>query len=202
MKHIYNYIIQISHEYNEKFKTESGMEWFGNKDFSYDRLSNRYATIVGQPIDFDGERLEIGTKVIIDPSIYYHSIHGDNDRLQVTTNTIDREKGLYSVEPQNIVLYEKDGQWFGYLNNFLGKQIIKAQDEKIIGGIITEISKKEKTNDYDVVYPNEFLKEYEVDVGDRLCMKPNYGVSIWINGKEFTWLRNSEVLAKHEMHGN
>ena len=59
MNHIYNYIIKISNELNDTFKTESGLELYGSKQFSHNRLANRYATIVGQPLIFDGQILEV-----------------------------------------------------------------------------------------------------------------------------------------------
>lgn len=202
MQHIYNYIIKLSKEFNDTFKTESGIELYGDKDFSQDRLSNRYAVIIGQPLLFDGELLELETKVLIDPTVYYHSIHGEDDDLQLTTNTIDRQKGIYSIEPENIVLYKKEGKWFGYLDNFLGKCVFKKKQDKVVGGIILELGKNEKTNQYEIVYPNKFLSEHDANTDDVLYMKPKMGVSVWIDGKEFTWLRNSEVLGKMEFNGN
>lgn len=202
MQHIYNYIIKLSKEFNDTFKTESGIELYGDKDFSQDRLSNRYAVIIGQPLLFDGELLELETKVLIDPTVYYHSIHGEDDDLQLTTNTIDRQKGIYSIEPENIVLYKKEGKWFGYLDNFLGKCVFKKKQDTVVGGIILELGKNEKTNQYEIVYPNKFLSEHDANTDDVLYMKPKMGVSVWIDGKEFTWLRNSEVLGKMEFNGN
>lgn len=198
MRHIHNYIIKISKEFNETFKTESGLELYGHKDFSYDRLSNRYATIIGQPLLFDGEILEVGTKVLIDPSVYYHSIHGDDDIKQYTTNTINQKEGIYSIEPQNIVLYKKDDTWHGYLNNFLGVCIEDVQDDTVLGGLVVEIGKTVKTDHYNVVYVNDFLENQQVKTGDRLAMKPQMGVSVWIEGKEYTWLRSDDTLAKIE----
>jgi co-chaperonin GroES (HSP10) len=197
MQHIYNYIIKISNELNETFKTEGGLELYGHKDFSKDRLSNRYAIIVGKPLIFDDKILEIGTKVLIDPSVYYHSTHGDDDILQITTNTVDREKGLYAIEPQNIVLYEKDGDWFGYLGNFLGKCVTEKKPDKMAGSFIVEIGNEVRTDNFDVIYANDFLIKEGINQGDRLYMKPNMGVPVWIEGKEHTWLRYSEVLGIH-----
>lgn len=202
MQHIYNYIIKISNEFNETFQSESGMTWFGNKDFSQDRLSNRYATIVSQPIICDDELLDVGTEILIDPSVYYHSLHGHNDKIQITTNTIDRKKGLYSIEPENIVLYKKNDTWHGYLDNFLGKRIVNTVTDKKVGNVITQVAKKEKTDSFDVVCLNAFLKENDVEVGDRLAMRPGYGVSVWLEGKEHFWLRGVDVLAKYELHAN
>ena len=201
MKHIYNYIIKISNELNDTFKTESGLELYGHQDFNKDRLSNRYATIVGHPLTFDGELLEIGTEVLIDPSVYYHSIHGDDDVKQYTTNTIDMKDGIYAIEPQNIVLFRKNNTWRGYLDNFLGKCIERKTIDKVIGGIIIEVGKKEKTDEYHIIYANDFLNVHGVKEGDIIHMKPKHGVSVWLNGKEHTWLRGTDVLAKLEVHG-
>jgi co-chaperonin GroES (HSP10) len=198
MKHLYNYIIQITNELNETFKTESGVEFYGHDFFNKDRLSNRDAVIVSKPAIFDDELLEEGTEILIDPSVYYHSTHGDDDKIQYTTNTIDREKGLYAIEPQNIVLYKENDTWKGYLDNFLGECIKKEKSDTIIGGIITEIGKKEKSNEYHVTYSNDNLKSEDVEIGDKVYIRPEYGVSVWLDGKEYTWLRNTDVLAKIE----
>lgn len=201
MKHTYNYIIKITNELNETFRTESGLELYGHKDFNKDRLSNRYATIIGHPIFFEGELLEEGTEVLIDPSSYYHSTHGEDDRIQYTTNTIDRQKGLYAIEPQNIVAYKANNTWRGYLGNFIGECVkVKVEDKKL-GSLIVEIGKTQKTDKYKVVYSNKDLEESEVEIGDTLYIKPKIGVSVWLDGKEHTWLRTIDVLAKMEEDG-
>ena len=82
------------------------------------------------------------------------------------------------------------------MNNFLGKCIVEDEEEKLSGNIVVEIATKKRTNKYEIIYLNKFLKECEVDRGDVLYMKPNMGVSVWLDGKEHTWLRNEEVLAK------
>ena len=201
MKHIYNYIIKISNDLNETFTTENGVKLYGHKDFNKDRMSNRYATIVGLPMLFDGEILDKGTEVMIDPSVYYHSIHGDDDVKQYTTNTINRKEGLYAIEPQNIVLYKQNDTWCGYLNNFLGKQFVEKKEGKTTNGIIVELGKTKRTDKYEVIYDNAFLRENGVKKGDSLFIRPNYGVSMWIEGKEYKWLRDSDTLAKIEGNG-
>lgn len=196
MQHIYNYIIKISNELNDTFKTETGLELYGHKDFNIDRLSNRYATIIGHPLLFDGKILDEGTKVLIDPSVYYHSTHGDDDTKSYTTNTIDIKNGIYAIEPQNIIAYKQNDTWVGYLDNFIGKCVIEKTDDKVLGSIIIETGKNIKTNKYYVISSNEFLEDNDVKVGDVLYMQPNYGVSLWLDGKEHTWLRGTDVLAK------
>ena len=196
MKHIYNYIIKISNELNDTFKTESGLELYGHKDFNKDRLSNRYATVMSQPILFDGELIEEGTEVLIDPSTYYHSTHGEDDIKQYTTNTIDMKAGIYAIEPQNIVLYKQDNTWRGYMDNFLGECVEEKKEDTVIGSFIVEVGQKVKTDTFDVIYTNKFLDDNEVSEGDRLYMKPKHGVSVWVDGKEKTWLRGVDVLGK------
>lgn len=196
MQHLYNYVIKLSKELNETFETESGFKLYGHDYFNKDRLSNRYATIVNKPAIFDKETIDIGTEILIDPTVYYHSTHGDDDKLQITPNTIDRLKGLYAIEPENIVLYKKNGKWRGYLNNFLGECIEEEKKEEIKNGIITQLSKTKKTNNYKVIYSNDKLKEMSVNENDTLVLKPEHGVSVWQKGKEYKWLRTVDVLAK------
>lgn len=198
MKFFYNYVIKIEREFNQTFKTEGGLELYGHESFSKDRLSNRYAEIISAPIKFDGKVLEVGTKVLIDPGVYYHALY-ENNRVELTTNTIDREKGLYSIEPQNIVMYfdNESDSWKGYMNNFLAEFEMVKKEEKSSFGIIIEVGKKERKKGVcKVVYANDFLKENDIEVGDEILVKPNYGIPVWIDGKEYSWLRDSEVLCK------
>lgn len=196
MKHTYNYIIKITNELNETFKTESGLELYGHQYFNKDRLSNRFAVIIGHPIFFEGEILEEGIEVLIDPSCYYHSTHGEDDIIHYTTNTIDRKNGIYAIEPENIVAYKSNDTWHGYMGNFIGECVKNKIEDKKLGSLIVEVGKTEKTDNYKVVYTNPFLKENQVNTGDVLFMKPQMGVSIWLDGKEYTWLRAVDVLAK------
>ena len=72
---------------------------------------------------------------------------------------------------------------------------------KTVNGIIISLDRKEKTDSYSVVYGNAFLKDNGVDIGDSVFIRPKHGVSVWLDGKEHTWLRNSDTLAKIEEDG-
>lgn len=193
MRHTYNYVIKISHEYNETFKTESGLELYGDKRFSQKRLANQYATIVGQPLLYEGDLLEVGTKVFIDP-VFFHSISQD-DSIQYTVNSIDRDKGLYSIEPQNIIMYEDGSDWKGYLMNWVGKNKIENK-EKTQGSIVIETKTKKRTDYFEVVYPNKFLSSNKVNTGDVIFVKDQYFVPFWIEGVEYHWVKDRHTLAK------
>ena len=198
MTHIYNYIVKLDYEMSDTFQTESGVILYGHKDYSKDRLANREARIESQPLIYDGHLIDTGTKVFIDPGIFFHSRHTDSDSLQLTTNTIDRKEGIYSIEPSNIVLYQKDGEWKGYTVNFLGKRVVEYEEEKKIGSVIVETEGKKKKDVCEVVYTNEFLDESGVEKGDRLVLRHDTGVPVWIGGVEYIWLRDNDVLGVYE----
>jgi co-chaperonin GroES (HSP10) len=131
--------------------------------------------------------------VFIDPGIFYHSRHGEDDRLQLTTNTISRKDGLYSIEPQNIVLYDNDGDWKGYSVNFIGKKI---KEEFLKKSFLYMPENRDVTNMCEVIYVNSFLNENDIKKGDTLILEKDMGVSVWFDGVEYTWVRNNDVFGK------
>ena len=193
MKHLRNYIIKIKgQEYNETFKTEGGMVLYGDRDFTYKKQVNAYATIVEKPME--GGILEKGTKIFIDPTIFYHYLYEDG-RNHNTQFTINKKEGLYHIDPEMIILYKENNDWIGFENNFLGAQEYDIKEDTVTNGIIVDFDKKKKRDTIKVVYPNEYLLENGVGKESDIFISKIGGVPVYIEGKEFLWLRNNDVMA-------
>lgn len=200
MNFFYDYLIKIDCEYKDTFQTKGGLVLYANKKFSRDLLSNRHAEIVSTPIKYEGKILPVGTKILIDNSVYNH-IEYDNNRYELTTETIDRKEGLYIINPTCIIAYydEVNKKWEGYANNFVVRFYKEEIETTNSFGIITSIKDNYKNEGFcEVVYTNDFLKYNGVSEGDRIYAKPTWGIPIYIDNEELFWIRDEEVLCKVE----
>ena len=115
-----DFIIKVDYAYAKTFKTESGLELYADARFSQERLSNRMATITETPINLEDCEIEKGYQVLIDPSIFYQNTYEANG-TQETPFTIDKNKGLYKINPSMIVCFRatENDQWKGYNESLL-----------------------------------------------------------------------------------
>ena len=66
---LHEFIIELQ-PLNETFKTESGVELYGHKDFAVDRLSNRIGKVISVPV-FQETIIKEGDEVMIEPSVFH-----------------------------------------------------------------------------------------------------------------------------------
>lgn len=195
MKALHEYIIELKNPLNDTFKTESGVELYAHKEFSVDRLSNRIAKVVSTPL-LHNTPIEVGYEVMIEPTILYKQIF--QKEKQGYTNLIDRDQMHFNVTPNMIVLYRKDENdtWKGYLKNVMLEPI--EETEKPIKSNFLYIpesnQKKYKKERAKVLYGNQILEEQGAKNGDEVIINPMGGVNFWMDGKEYWWVRNTEVL--------
>lgn len=195
MRGIHEFIIEIKVTYNKTFKTESGLELYANKDFSADRLSNRVGKVISTPLLLESEIKE-GFEVMIDPTVLYEQCY--LGAKQESIFLVDREKMWFRIEPRLIILYRENklSKWKGFLENLLVEPIKKPEPKRNIIFTIEEVEKYEKGK-AKIVYPNVNI---EVETNDKVAIDPSGGVPFWINGKEFWWVRNVDVLGKFELN--
>lgn len=197
MKGIHDYIVEIKEPFKDTFKTEGGLELYANKDFSAERLSNRIGIIKATPHLFKGIIKE-GYQVLIDPTILYEQIY--RGVKQESIHLLDREKMLFKIEPKLIILFRENEneEWKGFLNNLLAEPIIKNTKEITSEYIFTVEVKEEFIKGKAIVkYCNEEVKELGISKNDTIAINPFGGLSFWLNGKEYWWLRTNDVLAKY-----
>jgi len=195
---IYNYIIEQKTAYSTTFKTESGLELYGDKRFLAHKLANRTCTVVNTPMSEESE-IKPGYEVMIDPSIYT-SITTETGGERANPNLIDKAKGWYKIEPDIIVLYRKDEQseWKGNKRNLVVEYI--KEDEKTSNSLIIQTVKSEnKKGVARVKYSNTEMEGYGVNNGDEILFGDDYNIPFPIDGKEYYWMNNSAVIGKKEV---
>ena len=197
MKGIHDYILEIKEPFKETFKTEGGLELYANKRFSADRLSNRIAKVMATPVFFEGV-IEVGYEVLIDATILYEQIY--NKKVQESIHLLDSEKKLFKIDPKLIVLYRENSQaeWKGFLDSVLVEPIKKAAKPLTSSLIILpeEVVEFEQ-NKAKIVVCNSDVTNMGIEKNDIVAIKP-LGISFWLDGKEFWWLKNDDLLGKYE----
>lgn len=192
---MHDYIIKIEKAYNETFKTESGLELYGDKRFNSERLANRIAEVIETPALKDSI-IKKGFEVMVDPTIFLkqtYERHAENDNIFLQ----DAKNGLYKIEPSMIVLYRetKQSEWKAFGDNILVEPIKKEAEEKKDNSIIIELEKSKYVEGIaKIKFINSDLLEDGCKNNDVVAIKSGFGVSFWIDGKEFHWIKNRHVL--------
>lgn len=197
MQAIHDFIIEQKKAFNDTFKTESGLELYGDKRFLADKLSNRIATVIQIPLKSKSV-IKAGYEVMIDPTIYYEQNYEKGGRVG-NQFLQDREKGLYKISPEMIVMYREnpESEWKGFGPNLLVEFMKEQVGEKPKSSlVITELKPKEYIPGIaKVKYPNSEIIESGANAGDVISIREGFGVPFYIDGKEFFWIRNRDVYA-------
>jgi len=193
MKGFKDFIIKLDNPLNETFKTESGIEMYAHKDFSVDRLSNRVATVKATPMFVDTP-IQVGYEVMIEPTILYKQIY--RGVKQNYTSLIDPADNLFKVTPNMIILYREteNDTWKGHLQNLMVERIEEVQKVIKTSLLLPENAKpKYKKGLAKVLYVNQELNETGIENGDEIFIVATGGVSFWLEGKHYWWLRSRDV---------
>lgn len=194
MKGLNEFILEFTRPLNDTFMTESGVELYGHKKFHVDRLANRVANVISPP-QLKDTVIKEGYQVMIEPSIFHKQIY--RDREQEYTSIVDKEKNWFAVLPSMIVLYRENekSEWKGHLGNIMVMPIPiteKTVQSDII--IMPKTQPKYKTDRAILLYSNENIKQWGANEGDELVIRPDSGLKFWIEGKEYWWVREVDVL--------
>ena len=197
MKGYNDFIIKVSHVFNQTFLTESGVELHADSRLSQDRLANRIAVVEEVPLAIETP-IKKGFQIMIDPTIFYEAEHLATG-VQMTPFTIDKNKGLYKITSEMIVLYRENenATWNANEDNLLVRFKREEEAEKKIGSIILEPSKQVVSKTHaNILHSNKLMQEDGVEDGDLVFVQEGYGVPFWIDGVEYNWIKNRHVLAK------
>lgn len=196
MQSIKEFLIEIKNPFNDTFKTESGLELYADKKLSQDRLSNRIAKVVNVPIE-NNTPIKVGDQVLIDATILYRQIfHGVQQDYQTK---VDDENMVFKLSVSGIILYRENEktEWNGVGKNAFISYVEEKQEEQLESAFI-HVPKKKKTYKRGyakLVYGNAELSELGLKNNDDIVINPNGGVSFWLDGKEFWWIRNKDIFA-------
>lgn len=199
MKGYNDFIIKVTHVFNQTFKTENGLELHADSRFSQDRLSNRIAVIEEVPLNIEKTTpIKKGFQIMIDPTVYYGGEFLVTGK-QISPFAIDVNKGLYKITNEMIVLYRENEneEWKANAENLLIRFKKEDVTEKKIGEIIIEQAKQVVSKTHaNILYSNSTIQEYGIKNNDLVFVQEGFGVPFWIDGIEYNWINNRHVLAK------
>lgn len=197
MKGTKDFIIQIDNPYSETFKTEGGVELYGNVDFTTERQSNRIAKVVGIPSLYESE-IKVGFEVLIDASPLYRQIY--EGTKQYYQNIVDARDNIFHLPKDMIVCYreKQNSDWIGFGENSLAEPLFEAQkvERKIETNLILPetVTTPKYNGKVKIHYTNSDLKKEGVANGDTVYMNSIGGVDYWLDGKLFWWVRNRDLI--------
>ena len=191
MRSIKDIIIELKEPFSEKFKTENGVELYANVDFSQERLSKRIVKVISVPLNHDTP-IKNGFELLIDPTILYRQIY--REVKQDYQSKVGED--LFKVQPNMIILYRENenSEWKGYLKNALISYVKEEEPlENAFIYIPDNVKNEYKKGFATLVYGNKELFELSCKNGDEIAINPLGGISFWLDGKEYWWIRNVDI---------
>lgn len=195
---MHDFIIKVDKEFNDTFKTESGLELHADKRFSQDKLATRIAYVAEVPKFYSGP-IKAGMQVFIDHTIFLretYQAHGTVENIY----TIDAQKGLYKIPDCLIYMFRENesASWQGNNQNLFVEEVTEETPEEKIGSIILAPSKPVRKGVHKVVYDNNLLNEMGVKKGQKVIVDQKLRMPISIDGKQYYQLTNNDVLAVYK----
>lgn len=197
MRGLNHFIVSIPEKYSETFVTEGGLELYGDKRWSLKQLANTVVEVVEVPLNYDGE-IKKGSRLFVDATLLMQQTYVKTGE-QENINLVDREKGLFKVEPSLIIAYtvEHGGEWQGYGENILGERIEeKGSGEEKSGLIIMKAAVKDKVVEgkMKVFVTNKVLAEQGVKFNDVVFVKDKLLVDVWLRDRKLVWTKNRYLM--------
>jgi co-chaperonin GroES (HSP10) len=198
MKSIRDFIVHIPNRYQETFKTESGLELYGDHRWTSKEQANTVVKVVEIPCNYKGN-IKKGYEVLIDPTIVFNQMY-QKTGVAESHHLIDKDNNYYKVGQSMIILYRKDDKdtWKGHADNIVTEQI-KEDLKQVKQSIIISLETPKNTfkkGIVKVVYANEFLNSQDVFNGDIIYVDEMYGVNVFVDGKKYVWYNTRYVIAK------
>lgn len=193
-----DFIIKVDKEFQDTFKTDSGIELYADKKFSQDKLATRVAEVLEVPKFYNGP-IKAGMQVFIDHTIFLRETYGAHGTVE-NIYTIDAQKGLYKIMDCLIYMYRENesATWQGNNDTLLVEEVIEEAAEEKIGSIILAPSKPVRKGVHKVVYDNNLLNEMGVKKGQKVIVDQKLRMPISMDGKQYYQLNNSDVFAVYK----
>lgn len=192
MQALKHFIIEVKDPFKDKIEVGK-LELFIDKKISRDRSSNRFGKIVSCPILEESFGLKPGDEIIFDATILYRQVYKEG--IQESIHLMDKEKSLYKVEPDMIILFREneDKEWKGFKDNLMVEFI--AEVPKVSSLLITIPKPEVVKGKAKVKYRNEELENQEIENGQVIFINPNAGIPFFFKNETLYWIRTKDVLA-------
>lgn len=188
-----DFVLHIPNKYNEKYKTESGLEIYGDHRWMAKELANTIVDVVETPFNYDGP-IKKGDKVFVDSTLVMQGIHKEG--VIDSPFLIDRENGWYKSRLELIIAYSSDNgtTWHCSEDNILLNQV-KSNGEETVNGIIRVKPQSTNNVQMEVFLSNKELIEDGIDQGTNLYVDKSLMIEVKFNGKNLVWLKNKDLFA-------
>lgn len=131
MQALKHFIIEVKDPFKDKIEVGK-LELFVDKKISRDRSSNRFGKIISCPILEESFGLKPGDEIIFDATILYRQVYKEG--IQESIHLMDKEKSLYKVEPDMIILFRENekSEWKGFKDNLMVEFITEKPIDTVI----------------------------------------------------------------------
>jgi hypothetical protein len=193
MQGLRHFIIEVKGPFKDKIEIGS-LEIFVDKKISRERSANRFGKVISCPILEKSFGLKPGYEIIFDATILYRQIYKEG--VQESIHLMDKEKSLYKIEPDLIVLFRENdkSEWKGFKDNLMVEFLIEVPKIRRHGFI--DLPKgKTVEGKAKVKYRNEDLENEGIENGQVIFMKPSAGIPFFFKNETMYWIRTKDVLA-------
>lgn len=192
MQGLKHFIIEVKEPFKDKVEI-GNLEIYVDKKISRDRSANRLGKVISCPILEQSFGIKEGFEIIFDATILYRQIYKEG--TQESIHLMDKEKSLYKIEPDMIVLFRENdkSEWKGFKDNLMVEFITEVP--KSNGSIITIPKAEVVKGKAKVKYRNEELENEGVENGQVIFMKPTAGIPFFFKNETLYWIRTKDVLA-------
>jgi co-chaperonin GroES (HSP10) len=191
MKGLNEFIIEIGQAFHNTIK-HGTLELYTDFKGKEQEQSNRIGKVINIPMQQDSD-IKIGAEVLIEPTVLFSQHYrGKEQKSQFIVN---ETKGWYRVEPMMIILYKNPGEdWKGHQMNLLVEPI-KEETQKTGTGILLG-ENKDKFSYAKVAFTNNEIEKQDVKAGDTIIYPKEMKWPFQLEGKEYLYLRNRDLLGK------
>ncbi len=163
-------------------KEISGVDFIVNSSEENHKASNRQAEVVELPIEYKGE-IEKGDILLVHHNVFkfYNDMYG-----RKKSGKSFLKDDLFLVEWDQFFMYKKNSKW-----NAHDKYCFIKPIKKINGAI--EYLEKEEPNVGQMAYPNGYILDKGVKVGDIVTYKPNCNYEFNVDGEKLYRLYDHQI---------
>lgn len=198
MQGLHGFIVKSEKEINETFKTEGGVELYGDARFSHGKMMNRIAIVQEVPLLLENSPIKKGFEIILDESVFLR-LQSEHFGEIENNYTIDKRNGLYNVSTELIYAYRENSEanWNGFEQRVFVKEIIEEAAEIKVGSIILEPAKSNvKKGVFEIAISNDLLRENDFNEGDIVKVNEDFLLEVYIDNQKYFQLDNNDIFAK------
>lgn len=166
-------------------KSIGGVELIVSTSEEDHRFSNRHAEVIELPLGYNGP-IQKGDILLVHHNTF--KIYNDIKGRRKSGKSFFKDD-LFFIEPDQFFMYKHDGNWYAYDRYCFVKPI--PPEESYI---------KKPTSDEPLMgimmYPNDLMKRYGVNAGDKVCFQPDSEYEFYVDGERLYRMFDHQITIK------